>query len=864
MKTETIRQTFLDFFQKEGHTVVPSSSLIPSADPTLLFVNSGMVQFKDTFLGQEVRPYTRASSVQRSVRAGGKHNDLDNVGFTARHHTFFEMLGNFSFGDYFKREAIHFAWKLLTQVFKIPAQKLWVTVYEEDQEAEDIWLKEIKVDPQRISRIGAKDNFWAMGDTGPCGPCTEIFYDHGPEVAGGPPGSPDADGDRYIEIWNLVFMQFNRDKSGKLHPLPKPCVDTGMGLERIAAVLQGVHDNYDIDLFRDLIQFIAKITGTSDLQNRSLRVIADHIRSTVFLMLDGVVPSNEGRGYVLRRIMRRALRQGHKLGVTEAFFYQLVEPLVALMGKAYPELILAKSRISEAILQEEQQFARTLSQGMKEFEAALQTLEGKMLKGETVFKLYDTYGFPLDLTEDMAKERGLLVDHPGFESCMNEQRSRAKGASEFQVDYNAGIPALTKTDFLGYHSLQSTTELLEIFKEGSSKDFLNEGEQGILVLAQSPFYAESGGQVGDKGKIQFEGGSFEVEDTQKQGEAILHFGKVHSGKFSVGTKVHAEVAADLRAETRRHHSATHLLHSALQRLLGAHVLQKGSLVSPHRLRFDFSYPKSITEKELMEIERQVNEMILENIPVKVIETSLEEAKKMGALALFGEKYKDQVRVIEMGKVSLEFCGGTHVSRTGDIGAFKIISESSVASGVRRIEALVGLAALAHIQHLEKLLKDSAELLKAPLTQIPEKISQCLERNAQLGKKISEWESQFALRSATDLLTQVEKISGISVLCVETSVEGKSLKDLALHLQEKLGQGIIVLANREAQKVNLVLSVSEDLVDKVHAGKLIGILAEAVGGKGGGRANFAQAGGTLPEKLKEALSSAKHCLQEYLK
>ncbi len=860
MKTQTIREKFVAFFKKHHHSLVPSSSLIPHNDPTLLFVNSGMVQFKDVFLGREVRPYTRAVSIQRSLRAGGKHNDLDNVGFTARHHTFFEMLGNFSFGDYFKREAIHWAWDFLIQELGLSPSKLWVTVFEEDQEAESIWLNEIKVDPLRLSRIGAKDNFWSMGETGPCGPCTEIFYDHGPEVPGGPPGSPEAEGDRYIEIWNLVFMQFNRDKSGNLMPLPKPCVDTGMGLERLAAVLQGVHDNYEIDLFHDLIIFIAQLLGTQDLAHRSLRVIADHIRSTAFLILDGVTPSNEGRGYVLRRIMRRALRQGHKLGMTELFFHKIVEPLCKVMGKAYPELNNQKSRIIDTIQQEEIQFAKTLTQGIKEFEVALldsKNIKNQSLIGSLVFKLYDTYGFPVDLTEDMAKERNLKIDHAGFLHCMEAQRLRAKEASKFGLDYNAELKSEAVSEFKGYFSSQESSQIAELFREGSSVASLSKGEEGIIVLQATPFYAESGGQVGDTGWIRSaKGGQFEVLDTQKRGGAILHFGKVLQGDFTLRQEVMAEIASELREETKRHHSATHLLHAALHGLIGSQITQKGSLVTPERLRFDFSYGKALSREEIKALEDWVNQKILANYPVAIIETSQEEARRMGAMALFGEKYGEKVRVIQMGlasekSVSMELCGGTHVSHTGTIGFFKIIAETAVAAGIRRIEAVAGKAALTYCQDLESSLGACADSLKVPPSQVPEKVKALIDKNVLFNKQIEGLEKKIALASAEHLLKGVERIDEVNFLAQSLQMEPKNLKDLGLHLQDQLKSSVIVLGATHEGRANLLVLVSPDLIPRFHAGKWIAEIAPLIEGKGGGKAEMAQASGTKWDALQDA-------------
>lgn len=860
MDTKTLREKFLGYFESNQHSRVASASLIPVEDPTLLFVNAGMVPFKDVFLGEEKRGYTRATSSQRCIRAGGKHNDLDNVGFTARHHTFFEMLGNFSFGDYFKKEAISFAWNFLTVELKIPAEKLWVTVFEEDSEAEEIWLKDMGVSQDRFSRIGAKDNFWSMGDTGPCGPCTEIFYDHGADIAGGPPGTPEEDGDRYIEIWNLVFMQYNRDKSGELTPLPSPCVDTGMGLERIAAVMQNVHDNYDIDLFQILIKAIAQIAGTEDLQNRSLRVIADHIRSTAFLILDGIVPSNEGRGYVLRRIMRRALRHGHKLGISDSFFFELVEPLCKAMGEAYPNLVATQSQIADVILEEEKQFARTLSNGVKEFESALKKIKDKTLPGDVVFKLYDTYGFPVDLTEDMAKERGFKIDHAGFEIAMNEQRSRARAASHFAVDYNDKLAVSGKTEFTGYeHVLCENAEVVSLFVEGKPAQSMSSGDSGVVVLSHSPFYAESGGQVGDTGELAFAGGVFTVSDTQKQGDVILHIGDLKSGELKAGITVEAHINAEARESIKANHSATHLLHAALRQVLGDHVTQKGSLVNADRLRFDFSNPKGVPFAKLREVEQIVNAQIRANHEVSVTETSPDKAKDMGAMALFGEKYGDVVRVLKMGEFSIELCGGTHVARTGDIGLFKILSEAGVASGVRRIEACSGVGALTAMYHMEDNLIDAGNQLKSSPAQVSVKVGQLIEKTRGLQKQLTEFEGKLASNSSQDLVSQVEEINGVKTLITKVDMDPKGLRDLLDSLKKELTSAVIVLAVVKGDRITLISGVTDDLTGKYHAGNIIKHVAEQVGGKGGGRADMAQAGGNIVGKLDESLNSVKTLL-----
>lgn len=857
MKVTELRKSFLSFFEQKGHTLVPSSSLVPINDETLLFTNAGMVQFKDVFLGREQRPYTKAASSQCCVRAGGKHNDLENVGYTARHHTFFEMLGNFSFGDYFKREAIQYAWEYLTQVLKIPTAKLWVTVFEEDDEAADIWLKEMKVDPTRFSRCGAKDNFWSMGDTGPCGPCTEIFYDHGADVAGGPPGSPDADGDRYIEIWNLVFMQFNRDASGNMTPLPKPSVDTGMGLERLAAVMQGVHSNYEIDLFVNLIKSAADILQIKNAGQKSLRVLADHIRSTVFLIHDGVLPSNEGRGYVLRRIMRRALRHGNQLGAKEPFFYKLVTPLIQEMGNAYPTLAPQQAYIEKVILKEEEQFARTLEQGLKILEQDIKQLHGHLISGETVFKLYDTYGFPVDLTADIAREKNLEVDIAGFEHEMQMQRERARAASQFGVDYNKNVSIDAKTEFTGYESLQEDSNVVSLFKDNQQVTSLKVGDSGQIVLKHTPFYAESGGQVGDKGVI-FNGkiGIFRVDDTQKIGEAILHIGEVLEGVMNADDKVTAAVDAEKRQATKLNHSATHLLHAALREIVGHHVTQKGSLVAPDRLRFDFSHFEALTPEQIQQIEDRVNEKILENTEAKITVTTPEEAMKQGAMALFGEKYGNKVRVLDMGHgYSVELCGGTHTSRTGDIGLFKIISEAGIASGVRRIEALTGKGAMQWLNFADTSVQHLAQVLKSNRQAVESKVVQLLERVRELEKETQRLKGKLASGAGSDLTSEAITIKDIKVLVKKLSdVDPKIMRDLTEDLKNKLQTGVVVLAGVVDGKVQLTVGVTKNCTNKISAGELANFIAQQVGGKGGGRPDLANAGGTQPEGLDKALAS----------
>jgi alanyl-tRNA synthetase len=860
MKVNEIRKSFLTYFEKKGHTLVPSSSLVPLNDETLLFTNAGMVQFKDVFLGRDSRSYTKAASSQCCVRAGGKHNDLENVGYTARHHTFFEMLGNFSFGDYFKHDAIRYAWEYLTEVLKLPQDKLWVTVYEEDDEAADIWLNEIKVDKNRFSRCGKKDNFWSMGDTGPCGPCTEIFYDHGPDVAGGPPGSDDSEGDRYIEIWNLVFMQFNRDSQGNMTPLPKPSVDTGMGIERLAAVLQHVHSNYEIDLFQNLINAEKKIIPNAgkwdDASEKSFRVIADHIRATAFLMADGVIPSNEGRGYVLRRIMRRALRHGNQLGATEPFFYQLVAALVAEMGQAYPKLKEQQSHIEKMILKEEEQFARTLDQGLKILEQDIKTLKDHRVTGEILFKLYDTYGFPVDLTADIARERGLQVDIGGFEMEMEKQRERARGASHFSVDYNEKVILDVQTEFTGYHSLEEDSEVVALLKDKVAVKQLNKGDIGGLVLKHTPFYAESGGQVGDRGVITTASGQFLVEDTQKTGEAVVHSGSVIEGTFSVGEKAHAAVDKDRRQATRLNHSATHLLHAALREIVGTHVIQKGSLVAPDRLRFDFSHFEALTPEQLQAIENRVNEKILDNTEANITVVTPEEAIKSGAMALFGEKYGDKVRVLNMGNgYSIELCGGTHVSRTGDIGLFKITTETGIAAGIRRIEAVTGKGAMVWLTGADKSINRLTQLLNANRNSIEEKITQLVDKIKDLEKDNQRLKGKLASGAGGDLTSEAVSMGDIKVLVKELSdIEPKIMRELMDSLKNKLGTAIILLATVNEGRVQLIAGVTKNCTDRVSAGELINFVAQQVGGKGGGRPDLAQAGGTEPANLPKALSS----------
>jgi alanyl-tRNA synthetase len=856
MTSSELRSLFLKFFEERGHTLVPSSPLIPANDPTLLFTNAGMVQFKDVFLGREERAYTRAASSQRCVRAGGKHNDLENVGYTARHHTFFEMLGNFSFGDYFKRDAIRYAWEFLTGVLGLPPERLWITVYDQDTEAADIWLKEVGADPQRFSRIGTKDNFWSMGDTGPCGPCTEIFYDHGEHIPGGPPGSPDEDGDRYIEIWNLVFMQYDRAPDGTLTPLPKPSVDTGMGLERIAAVVQGVHSNYDIDLFRALVKAAADLAHLDTTDNNSLRVLADHIRSCAFLITDGVLPSNEGRGYVLRRIIRRAIRHGYKLDIRDAFFYKLVAPLCAEMGAAYPELAAARSVVEQVLRKEEERFAETLEQGMKILESHLKGLSGGVIPGDTVFQLYDTYGFPVDLTADIAREHGLTPDLAGFEKAMEAQRERARAASQFAVDYSNNVQLDVRCEFTGYAHLAEDTAIAAVLKDGQAVEQLSTGDEGIVILEKTPFYGESGGQVGDRGTIRSGDAVFEVLDTQKQGgELILHIGRVVRGTLAVGADCRAEVDGAARQATALNHSATHLLHAALRRILGEHVTQKGSLVDPQRLRFDFSHFEPIKPEQLDIIERLVNEQIRANSPVYADIMAKDDAVKAGAMALFGEKYGDEVRVLRIGEFSTELCGGIHAERAGDIGLFKIVGESGVAAGVRRIEAVTGEAALDWIKTSERLVQSLGERVKAGREGLIDKVQQILERNRALEKELDKLKGKLASVSGDDLVSQAVEIDGVKVLAakIEES-DPKALRDLVDQLRNKLGSAAIVLGTVKDGKVSLIAGVTQDQTSRIKAGDLVNAVATQVGGKGGGRPDLAQAGGTDPTRLDAALKS----------
>jgi len=856
MKTSAdIRQLFLDFFQQKGHQVVASSPLVPANDPTLLFTNAGMVQFKELFLGQEQRKYTKAVSSQRCVRAGGKHNDLENVGYTARHHTFFEMLGNFSFGDYFKREAIQYAWEFLTDTLALPPEKLWITVFEEDDEAADIWLNEMGIDPARLSRIGAKDNFWSMGDTGPCGPCSEIFYDHGEDVAGGPPGTPEEDGDRYIEIWNLVFMQFNRDNKGTLTPLPKPSVDTGMGLERLAAVLQDVHNNYDIDLFQRLIGSIQALSGTKDASHTSLRVIADHIRSCAFMITDGVQPSNEGRGYVLRRIIRRAIRHGHKLGLKDEFFHKLVAPLVAEMGEAFPELPKAQAIVERALKQEEVRFADTLDNGLKILDHAISEIADKEIPGETVFLLYDTYGFPIDLTADIARERNLTIDIAGFERAMEAQRTRARSASQFSGGLSETITIDTETTFCGYDSNHNQAIISNILVDGEAVGQLTADQQGIIVLDKSAFYAESGGQAGDIGQISTATASFNVTDTNKQGKAFTHIGNCQNGQFKVGDAVTAHIDDSNRQSTALNHSATHLLHAALQQILGDHVGQKGSLVNAQRLRFDFSHFEPVNGQQLKEIERLVNQQIRSNHEIETKLMELDEAKQSGAMALFGEKYDEQVRVLRMGDFSTELCGGTHANRTGDIGLLKITSETGIASGVRRIEAVTGESALDFLDSQASRLLATATVIKAKPENIEEKANQLVQRTRQLEKELDTLKSKLASSAGSDLASSASEVSGIKVLASQLDgADGKSLRDTVDQLKNKLGTAVIILSAIDGDKITLIAGVTKDATNKIRAGDLVAHVAAQVGGKGGGRPDMAQGGGNQPENLSVALNS----------
>ncbi|MCG7564531.1 alanine--tRNA ligase [Pseudoalteromonas sp. McH1-42] len=861
MTTAQIRQSFLDYFAKQQHQVVPSSSLIPGNDATLLFTNAGMVQFKDVFLGGEKRPYNRATSSQRCVRAGGKHNDLENVGYTARHHTFFEMLGNFSFGDYFKKDAIRFAWEFLTEEIKLPKDKLLVTVYHNDEEAYDIWSKEMGVPEDKIIRIDTSDNFWSMGDTGPCGPCSEIFFDHGEEIWGGPPGSPEEDGDRFIEIWNLVFMQYNRHADGTMEPLPKQSVDTGMGLERISAIMQGVHSNYEIDLFQALIAAAAKVTGAQDLEDKSLRVIADHIRSCAFLIADGVMPSNEGRGYVLRRIIRRAVRHGNKLGAKGAFFHQLVSALSEQMGEAYPELVKQGAIIEKVLRIEEEQFGKTLDRGLAILEEHLASLEGDVIPGDVVFKLYDTYGFPADLTADVARERFMTIDERGFKECMETQRKMAQQAGKFGADYNEQLKSEKSSDFKGYDATHYTGTVVELFKEGQSVSVLEEGDSGIVVLDRTPFYAESGGQVGDTGSLKVAAGEFVVTDTQKLGNAIAHHGRV-TGRIGVNDKADAQVDAARREDIKKNHTATHILHEALRQALGEHVAQKGSLVMADKLRFDFSHFEGVNKAQLREIEDAVNAQIRTNFALNTELMDIDAAKEKGAMALFGEKYDDEVRVVSIGDYSIELCGGTHVSRAGDIGLFKIVSEGGIAAGVRRIEAVTGAEAIAYVANQEQTLAEIAALVKGDNSSALDKVAALIEKAKGLEKQVSQLNDKLASAAGASLLESATDINGIKVLVANVAgTESKALRGMVDDLKNKMGSGVIALGVANGDKVSLIAGVTKDLVGRVKAGDLVNHMAAQVGGKGGGRPDMAQAGGSEPQNLDAALASVSAWLAE---
>jgi len=872
MKSADIRSRFLDYFARHEHQIVASSPLVPGNDPTLLFTNAGMVQFKDVFLGIDKRPYSRACSSQRCVRAGGKHNDLENVGYTARHHTFFEMLGNFSFGDYFKREAIRFAWEFMTVEMGLSADRLWVTVFEEDDEAAELWLNDIGVDPAHLARLGADSNFWAMGDTGPCGPCTEIFYDHGAEVEGGPPGSPDEDGDRYVEVWNLVFMQYDRAADGTLSPLPRPSVDTGMGLERMAAVMQGVHSNYDIDLFQALIKAAADATAASDLNSPSLKVIADHIRACAFLIVDGVLPSNEGRGYVLRRIIRRAIRHGYKLGMNDPFFYKLVAALDAQMGEAYPELAASRSQVERALKQEEERFAETLEQGMAMLENAIGGMTGEEIPGETAFKLYDTYGFPLDLTADIARERGLGIDQAGFDRAMAAQRERGRAGSHFAVgDLQASLAKVigsgdvaerSVTEFLGYDCLQADGVVTLLVKDGAAVEAADKGDQVIVFLDRTPFYAESGGQVGDTGVLSGSGVEICIEDTQKAGKGHAHIGRVVSGKLALGDQLQARVDAERRRAIVQNHSATHLLHAALRQVLGEHVSQKGSLVAPDRLRFDFSHFEPVTAEQLAQIEEVVNDQIQANAEAETAEMAFDDAVAAGAMALFGEKYDDQVRVLRLGGFSTELCGGTHVSRAGDIGLLKIVSEAGIASGVRRIEAVTGERALAWLRAGEDALRRIAGLVRGGRDDVEEKVRQLMQRSRQLEKELQKLKGQLASGQGQDLAEQAVAVGDIQVLAARVDgADARALRDAVDRLKQKLGRAVVVLGAVEDGKVRLVAGVSKDAMGVIKAGDLVNDVARLVGGKGGGRPDMAQAGGSEPAGMDAALARVSQYVAE---
>lgn len=863
LSTADIRRKFIEYFSRHGHQPVATSSLVPADDPTLLFTNAGMNQFKDVFLGSEKRSYTRAVSAQRCVRAGGKHNDLENVGYTARHHTFFEMMGNFSFGDYFKQDAIKFAWSFLTEELQLPKEKLLVTVYSEDDEAFDIWENEIGVPAEKIIRISTSDNFWSMGDTGPCGPCSEIFYDHGEHIWGGPPGSPEEDGDRFIEIWNLVFMQFNRQADGTMEPLPKPSIDTGMGLERISAIMQNVHSNYEIDLFVNLIKAAAEVTGAKDLEDKSLRVIADHIRSCAFLICDGVMPSNEGRGYVLRRIIRRAVRHGNKLGASDIFFYKLVDALCQEMSSAYPELGDQKPVIEKVLKVEEEQFSKTLARGMAMLSDTLEALEDKTIPGEVVFKLYDTYGFPTDLTNDIAREQGFAIDEAGFEAAMQAQRERAQQASNFGADYNATLKIDGETAFTGYSDNEGQANVIELITDSAFCDELTDGQQGVVVLDQTPFYAESGGQVGDMGVLKVANGEFIVHDTQKMGNAFAHKGVV-KGTVKKGDKAEAKIDADNRDAIRKNHSATHLLHAALREVLGEHVGQKGSLVDAERLRFDFSHFESITPEQRDLIERRVNEEIRANHQLQTKLMELDEAKASGAMALFGEKYDEKVRVVSMGGFSVELCGGTHVNQTGDIGLFKIISESGIASGVRRIEAITGAAAVEFVQQQQHMLNNAGALLKTDASGLVERIQALQSQSRDLEKALAAAKQKLASQQGADLLSSAIEINGVKVLIANLEgVEAKALRGMVDDLKNRIGEGIVVLGVAGDAKVSLIVGVTKGLTGQVKAGELVNVVAAHVGGKGGGRPDMAQAGGDQPEKLTEALALVQPWLETKL-
>jgi len=863
--TAEVRQAFLDFFATKQHQIVKSSSLVPGNDATLLFTNAGMVPFKDVFLGAEKRSYTRATSAQRCVRAGGKHNDLENVGYTARHHTFFEMMGNFSFGDYFKEEAIVYAWDFLTKVLGIPEEKLTVTVFEEDDESEKFWIEEVGVPAERVIRIGAKDNFWSMGDTGPCGPCSEIFYDHGENVFGGPPGSPDEDGDRFIEIWNIVFMQYNRQSDGTMEPLPNPSIDTGMGLERISAIMQNVHSNYEIDIFQALIKDTANLLGCNDLAHKSLRVISDHIRSCSFLIVDGVVPSNEGRGYVLRRIIRRAIRHGHKLEANGHFFHKLVASLIGQMGEAYPELVQQQAIIEKLLRIEEEQFGRTLDRGMILLEDILANLSGDTIKGDDVFKLYDTYGFPADLTADIARERSLKIDQDGFKSAMQQQRERAQKASNFGTDYNQQLKSDHKTAFKGYDNDSYSSTVVELFNSQDQEPVnqLNSGEQGIVILDRTPFYAESGGQVGDSGLLHLDGGVFEVSDTIKLGNAFAHRGTAHTD-VGLNRRVKAEINVERRAAIVKNHTATHLLHAALRKVLGEHVTQKGSLCDNDKLRFDFSHFEGVTAKELHAVEQMVNDEIRRNHSKQTESMYIEEAKEKGAMALFGEKYDDEVRVVTLGDFSIELCGGVHVDRTGDIGLLKIVSESGIAAGVRRIEAVTATGALDFINQQTSSLTAIAALVKSDVTNASSKVEQLIGRSKQLEKEIAQLKQELAAQAGSDLVNDTIEINGVKVLIADLGgVESKALRGMVDELKNKMQSGVIMLATANGPKVGLIAGVTKDLVGRVKAGELVNMVAQQVGGKGGGRPDMAQAGGSQPENITSALNSVSAWLTEKL-